>query len=220
VFSYYGAKTKIITKYPAPQFTRIVEPFAGSARYALHYWDREVLLYETFHKVFAIWEYLIEASQQDILDLPDLKIGDDIRNFRSLSDAERWLIGYQLQRGNARPGCLVNARCRWNTDKIRIASEVHKVKHWKVFHQDGLIEPWGNATYFVDPPYTVQKHGYTHGTVNYEEIAKRVEKENGQFIVCGNSDDKWLPFKALSAMHGIKKTHLECMWYRNATKSK
>ena len=94
MFSYYGAKTKIITKYPAPQFTRIVEPFAGSARYALHYWDREVLLYETFHKVFAIWEYLIEASQQDILDLPDLKIGDDIRNFRSLSDAERWLIGY------------------------------------------------------------------------------------------------------------------------------
>lgn len=32
MFSYYGAKTKIVDYYPKPLFDKIVEPFAGSAR--------------------------------------------------------------------------------------------------------------------------------------------------------------------------------------------
>lgn len=33
MFSYYGAKTKIINLYPASLHEHIVEPFAGLARY-------------------------------------------------------------------------------------------------------------------------------------------------------------------------------------------
>jgi site-specific DNA-adenine methylase len=33
MFSYYGSKSKIIDHYPAPKFNKIIEPFAGSARY-------------------------------------------------------------------------------------------------------------------------------------------------------------------------------------------
>ena len=217
MFSYYGAKTKIVSKYPKPIFSKIVEPFAGSARYALLYWDRDIELYETFPKVFAVWEYLILATKRDILGLPDLKLGDDIRKISSLSDAERWLIGYQLQRGCARPGCIVNARARWNSDKVRIANEVHKIKHWKVHNQSGLSIVWGGATtYFIDPPYTVQRHGYTHRGVDYGDIAARVLGGVGEFIVCGNTDDKWLPFSPLVEMRGTKKNHIECMFHRVA----
>lgn len=216
MFSYYGAKTKIVDVYPPPEFPRIVEPFAGSARYALKYFDRDVTLYEVYPKVFAVWEYLIRATKNDILALPDLKVGDDIRNFH-LSDAEKWLIGYQLQRGNARPGCIVNARCRWNHDKIRIANEVQKVKHWRVFMESGLAHEWReDSTYFVDPPYTVQKHGYAFGSIDYKSLAARVHSHRGQIIVCGNSDDKWLDFQPIAQMRGTKKTHIECMYYKSA----
>ena len=30
MFSYYGSKSKIAHLYPAPQYDRIIEPFAGS----------------------------------------------------------------------------------------------------------------------------------------------------------------------------------------------
>jgi len=33
MFSYYGSKSKIVDYYPPPKHKRIIEPFAGSARY-------------------------------------------------------------------------------------------------------------------------------------------------------------------------------------------
>lgn len=44
MFSYYGSKSKVVDLYPSPKFGKIIEPFAGSARYSLKYFDRDVLL--------------------------------------------------------------------------------------------------------------------------------------------------------------------------------
>jgi len=38
MFAYFGNKTRIAHLYPPPAQGRVVEPFAGSARYALMYW--------------------------------------------------------------------------------------------------------------------------------------------------------------------------------------
>lgn len=214
MFSYYGAKTKIVKHYPHPEYGKIVEPFAGSARYSLRHYELDIELYETYIKPFKIWEYLIQASRRDILSLPNLKVGDDIRLFTQLSDAERWLIGYQLGRGAARPSCIVNERCRWNVEKHRIAADVEKIKHWKIYNTDGMAHDWNNATYFVDPPYMVQKHGYNHGKVDYNVIAQKINDGNAHFIVCGNADDTWLNFKPLVEMHGTNKTHLEMIYVK------
>jgi site-specific DNA-adenine methylase len=35
MFSYYGSKSKIVKYYPCPAHDKIIEPFAGSARYSL-----------------------------------------------------------------------------------------------------------------------------------------------------------------------------------------
>lgn len=46
-FGYYGGKWRDAVKnYPAPEHAVIVEPFAGSAGYALRYPDRKVVLCE------------------------------------------------------------------------------------------------------------------------------------------------------------------------------
>ena len=218
MFSYYGAKTKIVAKYPAPLYDTIVEPFAGSARYSLMYPDRNVVLYEIYEKPFRVWEYLIQATEKDILGLPDIALGEDVRTF-NLSDPEKWLIGYQLQRGTARPGCIANERNRWNQDKLRIAKQVGLVKHWKIYKEDGTKHNWENATYFVDPPYTVQTHKYSFPDVDFANIAAKVQNGKGQFIVCGNADDKWLPFEPLVEMMGTKKKHIECMYYKSGVEN-
>lgn len=211
MFSYYGSKSKIVSLYPAPKFGTVVEPFAGSARYALMYHDRDVTLFETYEKPYKVWCYLIQATEKDILALPDLTLGESINDYTLLSQEEKWLIGYQLQRGCARPGTIVNARCNWNKDKLKIASLVPLVKHWKIHNQNCLDVVWDeNTTYFVDPPYQVQKHGYNHKSVEYERLKEKMyATKNSQFVVCGNEGDNWIPLQDLSSMRGIGKTHME-----------
>ena len=48
MWSYYGGKSKVVDYYPTPKQSKIIEPFAGSARYALKWFDRDVLLVDKF----------------------------------------------------------------------------------------------------------------------------------------------------------------------------
>src|SRR5262245_39743395 len=57
-FGYYGGKWRdAVRNYPPPYHGTIVEPFAGSAGYALRYWDKKVVLYERDPVVAAVWRY-------------------------------------------------------------------------------------------------------------------------------------------------------------------
>lgn len=65
MWSYYGSKSKIIDVYPPPEYDKIIEPFCGTARYALKYWDREVLLVDKYDVIVKIWHYLQQAGERD-----------------------------------------------------------------------------------------------------------------------------------------------------------
>ena len=92
MFSYYGSKSKIINKYPSPKFDKIIEPFAGSARYALKWWDRDVLLVDLYLVIIEIWHYLQAASKQDIMGLPEpnWKIYDKRADWRVNGNPEKY----------------------------------------------------------------------------------------------------------------------------------
>jgi len=79
MFSYYGSKTKLIHLYPAPIHDTIIEPFAGAAAYAMAHWQKQVILYDAYPKIAAVWQYLINATEADIMALPDLKPGDKVQ---------------------------------------------------------------------------------------------------------------------------------------------
>jgi len=96
MFSYYGSKSKIVDYYPPPKHKRIIEPFAGSARYSLKYWQNDVLLVDKYPVIVDVWNYLKNASEQDILKLPILKKGDDVRTF-GLTKDEMLLLGFSCQ---------------------------------------------------------------------------------------------------------------------------
>ena len=61
MFSYYGSKSKIVGYYPPPKYGKIIEPFAGSARYSLKYWQNDVLLVDKYPVIVEVWNYLKNA---------------------------------------------------------------------------------------------------------------------------------------------------------------
>ena len=209
MFSYYGSKSKIVDYYPPPKHKKIIEPFAGSARYSLKYWQNDVLLVEKFEKVFKIWNYLQNATKNDILSLPD--VITDLREM-DLSEAEKYLIGYCIGRGSARPRNKSGKFNNWTTDKIRIANDIHKIKHWEIIQGDYNEIRNTEATWFIDPPYKVQIHGYNCKIEDYSKLAEWCKERTGQIIVCENENGDWLPFKPLKKLNGINKQTTEYIW--------
>ena len=153
MFSYYGSKSKLVNYYPKPTKDLIIEPFAGSGRYALKYWDRDIILNEKYKTVFDIWKWLQKCSKSDILNLPTPKPKEDIREY-NLSKDELNFMGFLINRGSVSPKNKVGKFSDGlpNTLK-RVASNLHKIKHWEI--RLGCYTEIENkeATWFIDPPY-------------------------------------------------------------------
>lgn len=203
MFSYYGSKSKLVKLYPAPEHEILVEPFAGSARYALEYWTRDVKLYDLSDYVVKVWQYLFEASEKDVLSLPNVDSKINLDDYTQLSEAERYLIGFHLCRGKAKPRKVGHGQNSWNKDKYRIAENLFKIKHWTIEQKSYTEIPNQEATWFIDPPYknTQERKGntdrYQHGGLDYTELAKWIKGRKGQVIACEGEGADYLPFEFL-----------------------
>ena len=218
MFSYYGSKSKIVDYYPPPKHKRIIEPFAGSARYSLKYWQNDVLLVDKYPVIVGIWNYLIQATKADILSLPDLKTGDNVDSF-NLSQEEKWLIGFCINGGSAQPKKTAKDYNTWGEAKIRIADDVQKIKHWKAIL--GSYDELENeeATWFIDPPYQFGGHEYkcSNKNIDFAKLAEWCMSRNGQVIVCENTKADWLPFKPMVEMQGTMFRTTEAIWSNQRT---
>ncbi len=218
MFSYYGAKTKIVNKYPEPLHETIIEPFAGSARYALKYWDRRIILIEKYEPLYKVWVYLRSASKEDILNLPDVPPSSElikIDGFSNLRQEEKWLIGLCSNRGSNAPKNFSGSFCSWSKDKIRISQNLHKIRHWDIFHGDYKLYANMKATWFVDPPYQNMGKLYKENKIDYQELGTYCRERLGQVMVCENEGADWLPFEKLTEITGQRKKSVEVVWYNN-----
>ena len=228
MFSYYGGKSKIIKHYPKPLFQTIIEPFAGSARYALEFGqDKEVWLNDKYDVIYKIWKYLVNATPEQINSLPNLKKGDDLRNF-NLSEEERYLLGFSVGNGRAVPSHTVtsfgdktsypkeDSRWRpnstWTLTKNRILKNLQLIKNWKITNLDYREMENVKGTYFIDPPYENGGNLYVENKINFQELANWCKTRKGQIIVCENTKASWLPFRPLIEMRGQKHTTIEAIY--------
>jgi len=213
MFSYYGSKSKIVDYYPPPKHKKIIEPFAGSARYSLKYWQNDVTLIDKYPVIVAIWNYLINATKKDILDLPDLKEGDKVDNY-NISDVEKWLIGFCINGGSAQPKKTAKSYNTWGEAKNRIANDLHKVKHWKAIECSYEDLENEEATWFIDPPYKFGGEWYVKSTkhIDFDKLADWCKTRNGHVIVCENTKADWLPFKPMIDMQGAMFKTTEAIW--------
>ncbi len=214
MWSYYGSKSKIINIYPPPKYGKIIEPFAGSARYALKYWDRDVLLVDKYIGIFMAWEYVINASKKDVFSLPKLKPGDNINDF-DISDGEKHLLSFLVNVGNTGRNTMTDRSFGMYDQQIKnIGNNVFKVKHWKI--NLGSYEEIKNqeATWFIDPPYQFGGHEYKENNKNIDfgSLANWSIDRKGQTIVCENTKADWMDFKPMKEMQGQVHKTTEAIW--------
>lgn len=222
MFYFYGRKKKIAHLYQEPTHSTIIEPFAGSAAYSLHgeRWKKDVMLYDVDPVVIAVWKYLTEATADDIQRLPDMNPGDSLVNFQSLSQSEKWLIGFHLNPGSATPKLTASKFSRWGAGKKYLIGNIHKVKHWKVDLKDYRdIKYFPKATWFVDPPYSIGGKHYRKSKIDYPHLAQWSHGLKGQVIVAEGGGADWLPFSELTRFAGIgKRFSSEVVFYGSGSR--
>ena len=221
MFSYYGTKKKLAVNYPDPTYDTIIEPFAGAAMYSLYEsnWEKNVILYEKYDKVFLAWDFLINASSSDINNLPDLVKGLNLDTL-NISDAEKALLGFFCNPASAVPKKTVTERGgkAWNRHKTYLLDNIHKVKHWKIYNESYENAENIEATWYIDPPYQYGGQYYHSSTnnshIDYGKLADWCLSRKGQLIVCENSKADWLDFQPLVELNGQLHKTLEVIYSR------
>lgn len=202
--SFYGAKWRIASTYPAPRAgQRVIEPFAGSAGFSVRLAWPDVALYDIDPAIVATWRYLIRATPGEIRKLPILNPGESVDDL-SVHEEGRMLIGWWLNKGVSAPCKTMSAWGRdprhasqfWS-DRIRerIASQVDHLRGWTIEQCSYADTEDRDAYWFIDPPYAnaAGRH-YRHSTIDYTDLAAWCRARTGSAVVCENQGADWLPF--------------------------
>ncbi len=216
-FPYFGSNWRLSKRYPSPTRARIIEPFAGSGCYSLHHHDREVLLADCSQYIVDVWDYLISASKQDILNLPEINTGESVDDFDVCNGAKA-LIGFWMYMGAAKP-IRSTKRTKEALDymkgrtgfwgprvKARICDQLESIRHWQVIRSEyGNLDLNNEATWFVDPPYQGAGKAYDWNGIDYEHLGSWCKDLPGQVLVCENKGATWLPFEYFSELIGAPR---------------
>jgi site-specific DNA-adenine methylase len=221
MFPFYGSKWRDAKRYGAPKHDLVIEPFAGSAGYSTYWEPRRVLLADIDPIIVGVWRYLITASADEILRLPDLAPGQSTDDL-AVSQEARWLIGFWLNRGSAQPKKTQTEYSRrteraqliWSARaRERIASQLELIRHWTVVQIEYADFGPIDATWYVDPPYVDKGRFYRCNTVDHDALGawcRRIPR--GQVIVCEQEGARWLPFSPLAIIKSSKGTSSEVVY--------
>ncbi len=228
-FSYYGGKWRIAKQYQSPIYDVVVEPFAGSAGYAIRHQSKNIILVEKDKVVSSVWKYLINANKNDIYNLP-LEIHSDGLRHMDIPDGAKALIGFWLNKGTVAPANTpgawmrsgINPKSFWGSEiRQRIAEQVPHIKHWKLIEGDYTQAPSSQeCTWFIDPPYQRAGVHYKMNEIDYTTLGQWCLSLKGQVIVCEEQGAEWLPFipfvraKANPSKNGGKVCN-ECVYINN-----
>ena len=226
MWGYYGSKSKIIGKYPKPTKDKIIEPFAGSAQYALKYFDREIEIYDKYELITNLWKWLQQCSPNDILSLPELKFGDSVDDFTWDCLEAKHLVGFIITGGATQPKKSPSewkTKIRPNTQQYKkrlISSNLSKIKHWKIECKSYEEIENQDATWFIDPPYEEGGIYYRHSSkdIDYNHLSSWCQNRTGEVIVCEKEGASWLSFEPLTEVRGLKEGNFkEAVWLKNMT---
>jgi len=220
MFSYYGSKTKIAALYPKPIYNKIIEPFAGAAKYSLLHFENDITLVDKYQDIIDIWYWLQNCSKKDILSLPKYKIGDSIKGIDFGCNGANKFMGFMVGRGLSRPqykiSPFVGSEKQYHFEYTykRISEDLFKIKHWKFICDDYENIENTNATWFIDPPYEYGGKNYKHSSkkIDFLKLSDWCLGRKGQAIVCENTKASWLPFVPLKNIQGSIHKSTEAIW--------
>lgn len=230
-FSYYGSKYRLCQQgfYPAPKANNVViEPFAGSATYSVYHEPDRAILIDKDPVIIGIWNYLINASEKQIKDLPTMSNGHNFENAMvELQQVERDLIGFWLAKARPQPSKIGSCRVWGDAVKDRIISQLPKIRKWQAIldnydtddYWDYLFvisKPWTDQTYFIDPPYSSNAgKKYKHNKINYSHLKRWIEEnKQSQIIACENQNltYRWADFTKTHEAFNMRGKSKELVW--------
>lgn len=221
MWSYYGSKSMLVDLYPKPKFDKIIEPFAGTARYSLKYFENDVTLIDKYDVVIKIWKWLQQCSKADILSLPKTTTGMDLSKL-NLTEGE--LLFMQMNAGisSTQPRNKVSkfsAEQNGRKNKYKIVAEnLFKIKHWNIIHDDYFNIENNQSTWYIDPPYQYGGHAYKHSHIDYVFLSNWCKNREGQVIVCENTKADWLDFLPIKKIRSISSDPTtEAIWTNEYT---
>lgn len=212
MFSYFGSKYKLAKAYGEPRHDLVIEPFAGSASYSLYWEPKKVVLIDKNPVIVSIWNYLIKATEKQIMDLPTKF--DAIADLNLEYGAEN-LLGFWCAKGKVTPA---RSKSKWGKQyedspdckvwgepvKERIAAQLPKIRHWKCHEGYYTLFPNVKAHWFIDPPYQRAGKRYPHKVDDYADLAAWAMERKGFVQFCENEGADYLPF---GKFHSVNTYH-------------
>lgn len=216
LFRHFGGKWSLSGRVEAPRYPVIIEPFAGAAGYSLrHGAGRTVRLYDLSPAVCLLWDYLLGASQEEILALPvePFHEGADVRTLGLVEAPMRLIQRWLTPQGStthywmppSRRSCVGTAPgSTWTTTtRQRIADALPLLSGWSItqasYDAASTDEP---ATWHVDPPYQRNARATAaYGTppLDYAALGAWCRRLPGQVMAHEQHGADWLPFVTLDA---------------------
>ena len=196
-FSYFGSKYRLSKKYPVPTKEVLIEPFAGSACYSLHYPHKQVKLFDKYEVICSIWDYLIHVSEKEFLSLPMIDFDKSVDDYDICQEA-KYLIGFWLMSTSTKPSIKHTSRskhliqggsttkrivrgiekitiekpcnfsCWTEKNKQKIANQLQYIRHWKIEQKSYELIDNEDATWFIDPPYQQAGTAYKESSKNID----------------------------------------------------
>lgn len=195
---YYGGKWRAAPRYSEPRHKTIIEPFAGAAGYACRYWWLDVVLIDLDPTIAGIWRWLIDATHDDVLAVPDVPDGGTVDDIQA-PQAARDLVGFWCNGGTVSPRKTKSKWTQhgngrdWSWARARVACWVAHIKHWTIIEGSYHDAPDEVATWFVDPPYqTAAGRYYRHSEIDYEQLGQWCKTRRGQVITCDQEGATWI----------------------------
>lgn len=210
---------------PPPRYSKIIEPFAGTARYSLKYFDRDITLVDKYAVITGIWQWLQKCSPGDIDRLPHfVKPGQSLDDLTFDCQEAKWLLGFLVGFGMERPRKSASVKRMTmrpnhvNFSLKRIAKNLFKIRHWKIIHGHYMDIENQEATWFVDPPYQFGGQVYIEGSdkINFPALSNWCRSRSGQVIVCENTRADWMDFVPMTAHKGVRGMQKEAIWCNEA----
>lgn len=214
MFYYFGRKGVSAKSYPAPAYPLVIEPFAGSMAYSLHYRPPFAIGIDADARVAALWHRLTAMTVDDIREHPAPVLGertDDL--WHQLGEASNSSLRKNFRTANE----LLVGRFE---QQRRLALRHHKYAQQNIIYKHGDYRdaPDVEASWFVDAPY-FGVDGYKHRP-DFEQLARWVRARRGQVIVCEGEGAEWLEFVEHARPRSIGNTHhAELIWTANTSLS-
>ena len=152
-----------------------------------------MILCELDEQIAAVWRYLIGATRDDILSIPDpagATTADlDIPKPPAGSSGSGSTEEHRDHVPGPAHGCDKASGPARSGDRVRntIADQLPAIRHWQIVegsYADLTVDP-GPATWFIDPPYRDAGKHYHHGAadIDYHHLAEWCTTRPGQVIV-------------------------------------